>query len=193
MQSVKKHIKQHIIPIGIIGIGITTLSGFMIYKAYSGKRILTEAQKYIGQQEIKPNMGWVNKHFETLMKSVGWKQKDDYCVTFTKLILLKTLKGKRREFVKRYFTPSSQTTWMNLIKHKDKGLYKLSKKPKPGSIAFYKHMQKNWRGHADIVKKEDKDGFTVISANGSIGVEIKKRAYTYNSNTFRLLGFVNFN
>jgi hypothetical protein len=188
----KRHIRKHIIPIGIIGIGITTLSGFMIHKAFSGKRILTEAQKYVGQREIKPNMGWANKHFENLMKSVGWKQKDDYCVTFTKLILLKTLNGKQRDFVKSYFSASSQTTWQNLLKHRNKGLYKLSKEAKPGSIAFYKHMQKNWRGHADIVIDADKESFRVVSANGSIGVEIKKRKYTFESNTFRLLGFVNF-
>ena len=73
----KGHIKQHIIPVVIIGISLTALTGFMIRKAHAGRRILTEAQKYVGQKEIKPNMGWVNKHFESLMKSAGWKQKDD--------------------------------------------------------------------------------------------------------------------
>ena len=192
MKLIKTNIKQHILPISIIGISLTTLTGFIIHRSQSGKRILTEAQKYVGQKEIKPNMGWANKHFENLMKSVGWKQKDDYCVTFTKLILLKSLSGKQRDFVKTYFSASSQTTWQQLLKHRNNAWYKLSKKAKPGSIAFYKHMQKNWRGHADIVIDADKVNFNVISANGSIGVEVKKRAYTFESNTFRLLGFVNF-
>ncbi len=156
------------------------------------KKILNEAQKFIGQKEIHPNKGWQNKHFQALMEKVGWQSGWDYCVLFTKLVLLNTLKGKKQSATAKLFNASSQTTWQNLKKYEYLGLYKISKKAQPGSIAFYKHMQKDWRGHADIVIEADKNSFKVVSANGSIGVETKTRKYTYASNTFRLLGFVNF-
>jgi len=158
----------------------------------NGKKILKEAQKYIGQKEIHPNKGWQNKHFQNLMEKVGWQSGWDYCVLFTKLVLLKTLQGKKQKVVAKLFNASSQTTWQNLKKFEHLGLYKISDKAKVGSIAFYKHMQKEWRGHADIVIEANQDNFKVVSANGSVGVETKTRKYTFNSHTFRLLGFVNF-
>jgi hypothetical protein len=158
----------------------------------TGKKIIKEAEKYIGIKEIHPNKGWDNRYFQSLMTNIGWKVGWDYCVLFTKLVLLRALRGKKHAIAAKLFNASSQTTWQNLLKNKDLGLYKLSKNAKPGSIAFYKHMQKEWRGHADIVLSVDDDSFKVISANGSVGVEVKTRKYTFNSNTFRLLGFVHF-
>lgn len=179
------------------GVPVVALTGItatvLLLSSRTGRKILKEALKYNGQKEIHPNRGWKNKHFEALMKGAGWKKKDDYCVTFTKLVLLNTLKGKKRLAVKKLFSPSSQTTWTNLVKNQKLGLYKLSKKAAPGSIAFYKHMKKDWRGHADIVITAGKDNFQVVTANGTVGVEIKEnRKYSFNSNKFRLLGFVKF-
>ena len=185
-----ENITKYALP--IVAIGGLTIGGFIWFSNKNGKKILKEAQHYIGQKEIHPNKGWQNKHFQALMKKVGWQSGWDYCVLFTKLVLLKTLKGKKQSATVKLFNASSQTTWQNLKKYEHLRLYKISKKAQPGSIAFYKHMQKNWRGHADIVIKADKDTFTVVSANGSVGVEVKTRKYTFNSNTFRLLGFVNF-
>jgi len=169
-----------------------TVGSIVLFSNRTGKKILKEAKKYIGIKEIHPNKGWQNKYFQSLMKKVGWQSGWDYCVLFTKLVLSKTLKGKKRSAVAKLFNASSQTTWQNLQKYKHLGLYEISKKAKPGSIAFYKHMQKNWRGHADILIRADKDTFTVVSANGSVGVEVKTRKYAFTSNSFRLLGFVNF-
>ena len=169
-----------------------TVGSIVLFSNRTGKKILKEAQKYIGQKEIQPNKGWQNKQFQSLMEKVGWQSGWDYCVLFTKLVLLKTLKGKKQSAAAKLFNASSQTTWQNLKKYEHLGLYQITDKAKPGSIAFYKHMQKEWRGHADIVIRADKDTYTVVSANGSVGVETKIRNYTFASNTFRLLGFVNF-
>ncbi len=181
------------IAISTVAFASLTVGGFFLFRKRTGYKIVEDAKKFVGIKEIHPNQGWNNKYFETLMKKVGWQLKWDYCVLFTKLILLRTLKGKQREIVKKLFTPSSQTTWANLVKNQKLGLYKLSKKPKVGAIAFYKHMNADWRGHADIVGLNfDDKKYDVITANGTIGVEEKKRKYRYNSQTMRLLGFVIF-
>lgn len=186
--------KGDIIKYALPAVTLTSITAgtIVLFNNQSGKRILKEAKKYIGIKEIRPNKGWQNKYFQSLMKKTGWQSGWDYCVLFTKLVLLRTLKRKQQAAVKKLFNASSQTTWQNLLKYEHLGLYKISKTAKPGSIAFYKHMQKDWKGHADIVIRADKDTFTVVSANGSVGVEVKTRKYTFNSNTFRLLGFVNF-
>ena len=185
--------KEDAVKYGIPAVALTaTIITFCVAMSSKGKKILKEALKFNGQVEIHPNKGWKNKYFERMMTRVGWKSGYDYCVIFTKLVLLKTLKGKKREAVEKMFSPSSQTTWVNLVKNQKAGLYKLSKKATPGSIAFYKHMKKKWRGHADIVIKGYEDKFSVVTANGKIGVETKDRKYSFNSNTFRLLGFVKF-
>lgn len=185
-----EQITKYALPVAAVS-GLT-IGSLMLFSNKNGKKILKEARRYVGQKEIQPNAGWENKYFQSLMKKVGWQSGWDYCVLFTKLVLLRTLKGKKQKAVLKLFSPSSQTTWQNLKKYEHLGLYEISKTAKPGSIAIYKHMQKNWRGHADIVMRSDKDTFTVVSANGSVGVEVKTRKYTFNSNTFRLLGFVNF-
>ena len=170
-----ENIRKYALPaVAFTGI---TVGSIVLFSNQTGKKILKEAQKYIGQKEIHPNKGWQNKHFQTLMEKVGWQSGWDYCVLFTKLVLLKTLKGKKQKVVAKLFNASSQTTWQNLKKFEHLGLYKISDKAKVGSIAFYKHMQKEWRGHADIVMKVEKNSFSVVSANGSVGVETKTRKY----------------
>ena len=186
-----ENIKKYTIP--TVALTSIMVGGIFLFRKKTGEKIVEEAQKFVGIREIQPNQGWNNKYFEKLMKSVGWQLKWDYCVLFTKLILLRTLKGKQKKVVEKLFTPSSQTTWANLVKNQKLGLYKLSKKPKVGAIAFYKHMNADWRGHADIVGLDfDEKKYHVITANGSIGVEEKYRKYNYNSNKMRLLGFVIF-
>jgi len=185
-----QHIKIYALP--VFALTSLTVGGFVLFANQTDKKILKEAKKYIGQKELHPNKGWQNKYFQDMMEKVGWRSGWDYCVLFTKLVLLNTLKGKKRSAAGKLFNASSQTTWQNLKRYEHLGLYKISRKAKPGSIAFYKHMTKEWRGHADIVMSADNNTYTVVSANGSVGVEVKKRHYTFNSNTFRLLGFVSF-
>ncbi len=188
--SKSENIRKYALPaVAFTGL---TVGSMILFSNRTGKEILKEAQKYLGQKEIQPNKGWQNRNFQSLMEKIGWQSGWDYCVLFTKLVLLKTLKGKKKKAVAKLFNASSQTTWQNLKKFEYLGLYKISNKAKVGSIAFYKHMQKEWRGHADIVIEANQDNFKVVSANGSVGVETKTRKYTFNSHTFRLLGFVNF-
>lgn len=190
MTVTKENIKKYAIP--AVALTSLTIGSIFLFSDKTGKKIVEEAKKFVGIKEIQPNKGWSNSYFQALMVKIGWKQGYDYCVLFTKLILLKTLKGKKKDAVQKLFNASTQTTWANLVKNQKSGLYKLSKKPKVGAIAFYKHMNADWRGHADIVLNYDDNKYTVVSANGSVGVEIKNRKYLYNSNKMRLLGFVIF-
>jgi len=189
--KLKENTKKYIVP-AIVVTGISAIGSVFLVKNATGKHILKEAKKYIGIAEIPQNKGWYNRTFETLMNSIGWKKPMPYCMLFIKMVLLNVLKGEKRSIVNSLFNASSQTTWRNLVAHKNLGLFKISKKPKIGSIAIYKHMTKEWAGHGDIVIDFNKSGYTVVSANEKKGIEIKNRQYSFNSNKFRLLGFVNF-
>lgn len=175
--------------ITILGI---TIGGVIAFSENTGEKILKYAEKFIGIAEITQNKGWYNKYFENLMINVGWKPPTQYCMLFVKMVLLNTLKGKQKDIVRVLFNASSQTTWKNLIAHKNLGFYKISKTPKVGAVAIYKHMNKKWAGHGDIVISFNKNNYKVVSANEKKGVEVKTRGYTFNSNKFRLLGFVHF-
>ncbi len=179
-----------------------TVAGIFLLRGRTGKKIINEALKYVGIQELRTkssegkiiqNKGWNNTLFQSYMEKLGWKSGYDYCVLFTKLVLVNSLKNKKRDIVMSLFNASSQTTWANLVKNQKSGLYKLSKNAEEGAIAFYKHMNANWRGHADVVIEHNKQNYKVVTANGSVGVEIKTREYLFNSNKMRLLGFVIFN
>ncbi len=190
--KITKNIHKYTIP-AIAVTGITTVGVILYTFNKNGNKIINEAKKYVGIKEIHNNKGWENKHFEALMKSVGWKKPLEYCVLFVKLVLLRTFDGKKASAINKLVNASSQGTWAKLLKNRNSNIYKVTKKPRVGSIAFYRHMNKPTHGHAEIVLKVNKNSYTVISANGKVGVEIKERKYAIvNKDELRLLGFVNF-
>jgi len=191
LEQMKNKQKKYLLPVLAV-FGISAIGGAFLFANKNGKEIADYSKKFVGIREKQQNKGWYNSYFENLMQKVGWKQPQQYCLLFIKMVLLNVLKGEKRSIVNSLFNASSQTTWKNLIAHKNLGLYKLSKKPKIGSIAIYKHMKKTWAGHGDIVIDFDKTGFRVVSANETKGVEEKNRKYSFDSNKFRLLGFVHF-
>lgn len=168
--------------------------GFVLAAIFlSGNKILRNARKWLGVQEIGNNAGFNNPIFERKIKAVGFLPGFNYCSFFVKMVLKDAINDDN---IVNLITGSSRTTFENL-KISNKVIYFTDwKKAKPGDLVFYKWVNSQWRGHVDIFNKSYKSGFTTISANspllnGGQGVALRYRAsYSLNVGNFKLLGFI---
>lgn len=165
---------------------------YLLASGTTGGSILNAAKKWLGVLEIGNNAGFNNVRLEKLMKAAGFVKGYNYCVWFVKAVLIQS--GVNRDILK-LLNGSSQTTWQNLKKSKKVRTFKNTKHAKPGDLVFYKWVNKDWSGHADIFEKHGKTGFFVISGNsptqnGKQGIARRFRKYsTLQTGNFRLLGF----
>ena len=184
--------------IGMSGVVI----GLGIFFSLRGRRkMIAFSKALVGQREIAGNLGFQSDEFEQLMKEVGWKTGDAWCVYFAKLIFYQ----KAPEFLKRKvidtFSGSSQTTWQRLTRDP---AFITTKVPKPGDAVFwqtYTNGAGQWSGHAGIVTKVSLGGFETVEGNTNLVsgsnegyiVAEKTRSYTWETNNgLRLKGFARF-
>lgn len=157
------------------------------------------AEKYVGQTEIKGNMGFTNPEFEKSMKSVGWKVSYQWCALFSELVWHEAFQGDENmlKIIKDKFSASAFKTFLNFDK-----VGMTSKTPEVGSVVIWRQVKKGvpqWTGHAGIVTEVHKDHFVSIEGNtndagGREGyiVAVKKRKYSFKVfNGLELVGFVN--
>jgi len=177
----------------IIGIGI-------LFSIRNRKRIVKFSESLIGQTEISGNLGFTNERFQQLMKEVGWKPGDAWCVYFVKLAWYNMAPEFLKAKILKKVSGSSWQTWENL---KNDNSFIVSAVPKPGDMAIwrtYKNGQPQLSGHAGIVKNLGYGNFTTIEGNtnetgGSEGYTVAEKTrnidYTTN-NGLRLMGFIRF-
>lgn len=157
------------------------------------------AKKYIGQTEIKGNMGFTNQRFEDLMGQIGWKPSYQWCALFAELVWFEAFQGddKMLKIIEKNFSASAVTTFK-----KFESIGMTSDKPVVGSVVIWqnhKNGQPLWTGHAGIVVKVDKDTFTSIEGNtndagGREGYIVAQKTRKYTQNPHRglgVLGFIN--
>jgi len=166
-----------------------------IFKSFTmdNNKIREVAHSFIGQNEIKNNMGFVNKHFYTQMTTVGFVPSYAWCVLFAKLCW--KLGGESRYI---YLKPSVIKTLSSMSKQG----YELELKPCIGAIAVYRKFVNGipqTPGHACIVVHIEAGTFWTIDGNTSKqneteGTTVATRIRTYKwkiDNGYRLLGFYN--
>lgn len=167
--------------------------------------IVDVAKKYIGQQEIPGNKGFVDTHFEKKMRERGWNTGESWCA-YTAELIWKEGYDKANPFVAlkvaNMFSANAVRTYNNLIANGFEG----SLVPEQGDIALwqsYKNgvpVQKGewYMGHMAIVIKGGQTMFETVEGNSNSkgereGIEVasKKRTYSFNTNTgLRLVGFI---
>jgi len=164
-----------------------------------GGCIISYADSYIGQEEIKGNQGFKNEDFDTKMREMGFKNGYAWCVLFCELCW----KEGYRDFAKEYLplldeeiTAGAVRTWRHF-----KNLGWTSQRPKVGSIVIwqkYNNGEPTTQGHASILKEYVGDYITTTDGNtndaggreGYIVAE-KKRKMDFNKEKgLRLLGFI---
>jgi hypothetical protein len=171
-------------------------TAFLLYRQFGlASRIVMVAKKYIGEREIEPNQGFVNKSFEKIMYQLGqWRPSYEWCACFARLIWLLVLTGRKREIANRLLSPSSQLTFANFAADKS-GLFEVSPdKPKPGAIVIWQSRAQPHKGHAGIfITKLGKD-FITIEGNQGQKVSICKYSPEKMQNPTQILklrGFIN--
>lgn len=185
--------------IALIGIGfIAILISFFNYK--NKRRIIAISKAFIGQQEISGNRGFQNEEMERLMKEVGWKPGDAWCVYFVKLIWHLQAPDWLKPKIKSAISGSSQQTWQNVTQD---SAFLISKIPKPGDMVIWQNYKNGAglnTGHAGVVTKVNVNNFHTIEGNTNLsvsndGIEVAEKVREYNftnNNGLRLKGFVRF-
>lgn len=157
------------------------------------------AEKYLGQTEIKGNMGFMNPDFQRKMELVGWVPSHAWCVYFAELVWTEAFQGdeKMLKIIKKTFSGSAVKTFFNFNK-----VGMISEKPMVGAVALYqkiKQGEETRSGHAGIVVEVHKDYYVTIDGNttgggGREGYIVAKRKHKYYWKLYdglQLIGFVN--
>ena len=150
--------------------------------------IVEEAQQYIGQQEIKGNMGFKNSWFDKLMRSVGFRDTHAWCVYFCELVwhgMYKKYDERKLSDIKRIFTGGAVRTFRRFKEDQE---WETSLMPKKGAIAIWQ----KWRngkptqyGHAAIVVDFSVNEIMTIDGNtdakgGREGIEVAEKVRKIN-------------
>lgn len=176
----------------IIGVLLTAFKG--------RKRVIKFAGDFVGEEELLGNMGFYNKTFEELMKDVGWKRGDAWCVYFNKVIWYNMLAKPYRDKVLKLVSGNTQQTLKN-FQNDDSGLFKVTSYPRVGDIAIWQRFNNGigeWRGHSGIVIRVRANYFESIEGNTNIAggregyiVAKKDRGYDFHTdNGLRLRAFL---
>ena len=197
--EIKGLLKEHkALPL-ILGVSITLtiIVGTVLYFRRK-QRIVRFAKKFIGEEEIAGNMGFLNDEFEKMIHEYGdFNRGQQWCMSFAKMVWLRKFGLKYRDELDKLMTPSTQQTWANFEKD-DSGHFKTSDKPSKGAIVIWQHFDAGvgtFTGHAGIVQDFNNENFETIEGNtntNSEGIVAQKtRNYNWNLNDgLRLKGFI---
>lgn len=182
----------------LIGSSVAVVAALVIGYRYRAAKM---AQKWVGITENGVNTSFSNDVFQTMMKNVGWRSGEAWCMYLAKAIHIETF-GKDRDKINKVLNGSTQLSWQN-AKKDTSGIYKVitSGKPQRGDIVIWQHTGNTSTGHAGIVISRNGDTFKTIEGNtNALGssegdkVLIKTRQLKYNkiepNSTLKLLGFI---
>jgi hypothetical protein len=166
------------------------------------QEIRDKAYEFLGQEEIRGNMGFKDERFQELMEIVSWQKKQAWCIYFTELVWRLAYSNQNSliaDTIEELFSGSAIETLNNFKKSR---LFNITNRAKVGSIAVwqrYYNDQPHWSGHGGIVVKAMCNHFHSIEGNTNddgdregYEVALKIRRYDFNvKNGLRLKGFIN--
>ena len=161
--------------------------------------IVSYAFEYLGQEEIKGNMGFKDPMFNDKMNSVGMVDGYAWCCLFTELCWVEAYKEFNPEvlpLLTKEFTAGTVRTFRHF-----KSLGWTSKTPEAGDIVIwqsYKRGRSKTSGHAAIVIEVNGNSLKTIEGNtndkggreGYIVAEKNRTIDFDNDNGLRMLGFI---
>jgi len=201
--TIKDLVKENKYLPSILAVSVTaTITVGLILYFRRKNRIVRYAKKFLGQEELLNNMGFVNEEFEKMLNKYGdYNTGQQWCMSFAKAVWLKKFGLRYRDKLDELMTPSTQTTWSNFENDKS-GKFKTSQEPSKGAIVIwqqYENGSPQWKGHAGIVQDFNKENFETIegntnAVNGIDSVSEMVRNYNWNlNNGLRLKGFISIN
>lgn len=155
-----------------------------------------EAKKYIGQQEIRGNQGFVNPAFEAEMKEEGFEKGYAWCMLFARVVFVNCYPEKAIE-LRKLFVPGVLNTFRNL----QNAAYPVGNLPQLDSLVCWKQVRNGKPtgfGHAGIVSSLGEDhSWKSIEGNTSTpgereGYIVAEHSHKISTslNGLQLLGFV---
>lgn len=188
-----KHIKKVLILSGITAAAAILLS----YRARAG----VFAQKFVGIGEFGANKGFTDSVFQSMMKHVGWKGGEAWCMYFAKAVHYETFKNDQDKIM-RILNGSTQRSWQNVLNDAS-GTYRAvtSGRPRKGDIAIWQNSSNRSLGHAGVVIRSGRDKFVTVEGNTNLAgsregdrILEKERPLTYGKaipgSNLVLLGFI---
>jgi hypothetical protein len=182
----------------LFGGSIALVAILIIRYRYRAAKI---AKQWVGITEKGFNASFSNDVFQAMMKAVGWKSGEAWCMYFAKAIHVETFK-KEKDKINKILNGSTQLSWQN-AKKDTSGTYKVitSGKPQRGDIVIWQNIKDTSKGHAGVVVAREGDTFKTIEGNTNIGgssegdkVLLKTRQLNYNktepNSNLKLLGFI---
>jgi hypothetical protein len=137
------------------------------------KLIVAEAKKYLGQREVKGNMGFVDKEFEEKMETIGFQKGWSWCALFVELVWRRAYAQFDASYDRILHHLHSAGAVKTFNNFKRSSLFVTTDKPQIGAIVIwqtYKNGKAHWSGHAGIVESvnaQDPVQFIAIEGNGS--------------------------
>jgi len=118
-----------------------------------GNEIVRIAKSYIGQQEIRGNLGFKNPDFHVKMLEVGFKRGHAWCAYFTELVYKEAFLlwvPNSFDFLDTLFSASTQLTWNNFRRSGPDYGFEISDIPQPGALAVWRSKKHPTQGHIAI-------------------------------------------
>jgi peptidoglycan hydrolase-like protein with peptidoglycan-binding domain len=134
--------------------------------------ILQTAQSFVGQKEIRGNMGFKDAFFMRLMESVGWRTTWSWCSLFCKLVYTEAYKklGLDPKAITKYISPSVQKTRANFIKAGNP-LQTNWRNVKPGAYISWVSASDRSKGHTGILVEFLDNGKKMKTIEGNTNSE----------------------
>ena len=168
--------------------------------------ILKFANSYVGQEEIKGNLGFKNPWFHKLMIGVGFQRTHPWCAYFTELCWKEGYKTNTKNDIEiqnilgKLFSASVMQTRNNFIKNGKVYGFELSKFPSPGALIIYQSATNKSFGHIGVVEKIFGEAIHTIEGNTDINgsregfivaKKIRRLDFTVRNKGLNLIGFIN--
>ena len=183
----------------LLSLGGLAIGAIVFLSYHRSRQIAKVAKAFIGQQEKSGNAGFKNPEMERLMREVGFRSGDAWCVYFVKLMWFTVVPEWLKPKIKTAISGNSQETW---AKVSNDPAFVVSHIPRIGDIAIwqnYKNGVGQLSGHAGIVTKVHINDFETVEGNTSTitgtseGIEVAEKTRTYSFDVWhglRLKGFV---
>jgi peptidoglycan hydrolase-like protein with peptidoglycan-binding domain len=170
------------------------------------QQIIETALSFVGQEEIRGNLGFKTPWFHKLMVGVGFQRTHPWCAYFTELVWRESYKKvfpkdtKIDNVLHNLFSASVMQTRNNFSKNGVSHGYSISTIPKPGSLIIWQSATNKGLGHIGIVTRVVGDTIYTIEGNTDLngsreGIAVAKKTrkldFKNNKTGLNLICFVN--